>query len=104
MTETINKIKAALEEAYQEHNRLDGVFAVSQQRIETWARQIEFIQKHPKYNAPEDEKTLNRYIEEEKEFNLEIVEKIYDLEDLIRSLEVACSFADIFKKTYLEEE
>ena len=104
MKETINKIKTALEEAYQEHNRLDSVFAVSQQRIGTFERQIEFIQKHPRYNAPEDEKTLNRYIEEEKEFNLEIVEKIYDLEDLIKSLEATCSFADLFENKYLEEE
>ena len=104
MTETINKIKAALEEAYAEHNRLDGVFAVSQQRIGTFERQIEFIQKHPRYDAPEDEKTLRRYIEEEKEFNLEIVEKIYDLEDIIRSLETARDFATLFERKYLEEE
>lgn len=104
MIETINKIKAALEEAYKEHNRLDSVFAVSQQRIGTFERQIEFIQKHPKYNAPDDEKTLNRYIEEEREFNLEIVEKIYSLEDIIKSLETACGFADLFADKYLEEE
>ena len=104
MNETINKIKAALEEAYQEHNRLDGVFAVSKQRMGTFERQIEFIKQHPRYNAPEDEKTLDRYIKEEEEFNLEIVEKIYALEDIIKSLETACGFADLFEKKYLEEE
>ena len=104
MNETISKIRAALEEAYKEHNRLDGAFAVSQQRIGTFERQIEYIQKHPKYNAPEDEKTLDRYIEEERDFNLEIVEKIYSLEDIIKSLETACGFADLFEKKFLEEE
>ena len=104
MNETINKIKAALEEAYQEHNRLDSVFAVSKQRIGTFERQIEFIQQHPRYNAPEDEKTLERYIEEEKEFNIEIIEKIYAVEDIIKSLETACGFADLFADKYLEEE
>ena len=104
MNETINKIKAALEEAYQEHIRLDSVFAVSRQRIETWERQIEFIKQHPRYDAPDDEKTLNGYIREEEDFNIEIVEKIYALEDLVKSLETACGFADLFEKKYLEEE
>ena len=103
MTETINKIKAALEEAYAEHFRLDGAFAVSQQRIGIFEREIEFIQKHPRYNAP-DEKTLNRCIEEEKKFSSEIVEKIYDLEDLIKSLETSCRFAELFEERYLEEK
>lgn len=104
MTETINKIRAALEEAYQEHNRLDGVFAVSQQRIGTWKREIEFIKQHPRYKAPLDEETLDSHIKDEMEFNLDIVEKIYALEDMIKSLETACSFADLFEEKYLEEE
>ena len=104
MKETINKIKTALEEAYQEHNRLDSVFAVSQQRIETWEREIDFIKQHPKYKAPLGEETLTSHIKDEQEFNLEIVEKIYDLEDLIKSLETACTFADLFADKHLEEE
>ena len=104
MKETINKIKAALEEAYQEHNRLDAVFAVSRQRIGTFERQIEFIKQHPRYNALESIEKLHDHIIEEEDFNIEIVEKIYALEDMIKSLETACGFADLFEKKYLEEE
>ena len=104
MTETINKIKTALEEAYQEHARLDSIFGTNKMRIETWEREIEFIKQHPRYKAPLGKEALNSHIEEEKEFNLEIVEKIYDLENIIKSLETACSFADLFADKYLEEE
>ena len=103
MKETINKIKAALEEAYQEHDRLDGVFAVSRQRIGTFERQIEFIKQHPKYNAPESIEKLHDHITEEEDFNIEIVEKIYALEDMIKSLETTCCFADLLEEKYLEE-
>ena len=104
MKETISKIRAALEEAYQEHNRLDAVFAVSKQRIGTFERQIEFIKQHPRYNALESVEKLHDYITEEEDFNIEIVEKIYALEDMIKSLETACGFADLFESKYLEEE
>lgn len=103
MKETINKIKAALEEAYQEHERLDGVFAVNKQRIETWEREIDFIKQHPKYKAPLDEETLHSHIKDEQEFNIEIIEKIYAVEDLIKSLEKTCSFAETLEEKYLED-
>ena len=103
MNETINKIKTALEEAYQEHERLDSVFGINKQRIETWKREIEFIKQHPRYKAPLDEEILDSHIKEETEFNLEIVEKIYALEDIIKSLEKTCSFAEIFEEKYLED-
>ena len=104
MKETVNKIKAALEEAYQEHERLDSVFGVSRQRIETWEREIEFIKRHPKYKAPLDKDILDSHIKDETEFSLEIVEKIYALEDMIISLETTCSLAELFEEKYLEEE
>ena len=104
MKDTINKIKTALEEAYQEHSRLDSLFGTNKMRIETWEREIDFIKQHPKYKAPLGKEALNSHIEEETEFNLEIVEKIYALEDIIKSLETACSFADLFADKYLEEE
>lgn len=104
MKETINKIKTALEEAYQEHARLDSIFGTNKMRIETWEREIDFIKQHPKYKAPLGEETLTSHIKDEQEFNTEIVEKIYALEDLIKSLETACRFADLFEDKYLEEE
>lgn len=104
MKETINKIKTALEEAYQEHKRLDGVFGTNKMRIETWEREIDFIKQHPKYKAPLGEETLHSHIKDEQEFNIEIIEKIYAVEDLIKSLETACGFAELFEEKYLEEE
>ena len=103
MKETINKIKATLEEAYQEHNRLDSVFAVIQQRIGTWEREIEFIQRHPEYTASESVAKLKEHIDDETELNSEIVEKIYSLEDLINSLETACCFAELLEEKYVED-
>ena len=104
MKETINKIKTALEEAYQEHARLDAIFGTNKMRIETWEREIDFIKQHPKYKAPLDEETLHSHIKDEQEFNIDIIEKIYAVEDLIKSLETTCSFADLFADKYLEEE
>ena len=103
MIETINKIKAALEEAYQEHHRLDSVFGTNQERIETWKREIEFIKQHPRYKAPLDEEILDSHIKDEMEFNEEIVEKIYALEDFIKSLEKTCFFAETLEEKYLED-
>ena len=103
MNETINKIKAALEEAYQEHERLDSIFGVNVQRIETWKREIDFIKQHPRYKAPLDEETLDSHIKDEIEFNEEIIEKIYALEDFIKSLEKTCSFAETLEEKYLED-
>ena len=103
MKETINKIKTALEEAYQEHERLDSIFGTNRMRIETWEREIDFIKQHPKYKAPLDEETLNSHIKDEMEFNEEIIEKIYALEDFIKSLEKTCSFAETLEEKYLED-
>ena len=103
MKETISKIRAALEEAYQEHNRLDSIFGTNKMRIETWEREIEFIKQHPKYKAPLDKDILDSHIKDETEFNLEIVEKIYALEDFIKSLEKTCSVAETLEEKYLED-
>lgn len=103
MNETINKIKAALEEAYQEHARLDSIFGTNKMRIETWEREIDFIKQHPKYKAPLGEETLHSHIKDEIEFNEEIIEKIYALEDFIKSLEKTCSFAETLEEKYLED-
>ena len=103
MNETISKIKAALEEAYQEHARLDSIFGTNKMRIETWEREIDFIKQHPKYKAPLGEETLHSHIKDEIEFNEEIIEKIYALEDFIKSLEKTCSFAETLEEKYLED-
>lgn len=103
MKETINKIKAALEEAYQEHERLDAIFGTNVMRIETWKREIDFINQHPKYKAPLNEDTLDSHINDEMELNLAIIEKIYALEDFIKSLETTCSFAELLEEKYSED-